>query len=90
MERSADFLVKVIKGFTSYSVSSSPREYQVVERPDEDLYDLNVILKACKNHLEGQVLDEDERSMVGVVLQAVEQMLAQEQPNAAKRVENSD
>lgn len=60
------------------------------ERPDEDLYDLNVMLKACKKHLEGRDLDEDERNMVGVVAQAIEQMLAtQPQPDASEHHTNT-
>jgi hypothetical protein len=80
MERSAEFLVKVAKGFVSFSVSSSQREYALSEKPDEDLCDLNVLLNACKNHLNGRVLDGDDRRMIEVVKRAVEQMLAEQQP----------
>jgi hypothetical protein len=79
MQRSAEFLVKVVKGFVSFSVSSSQREYALSEKPDEDLYDLNVLLNACKNHLNGRDLDGDDRRMIEVVARAVEQMLAQQQ-----------
>lgn len=76
MESSANFLVKALKGFVQYTVSSSPRDYSLSERPDEDLYDLNVMLKACKKHLEGQELDADGRNMVSAVTEALEQMLS--------------
>jgi hypothetical protein len=83
MECSAEFLVKVSMGFVRYSTSTTRRHYEMIERPDEDLYDLNVMFKACKNHLDGRDLDEDERNMVGVVAQAVEQMLAAQGRSAA-------
>ncbi len=90
MECSAEVLVKVTMGFVRYSTSTTRRYYELSERPDEDLYDLNVMLKACKTHLDGRGLDEDERNVVGVVAQAVEQMLAaQERSATSEHVTNT-
>ena len=75
MQRSAEFLVKVVKGFVSISVSSSQLEYALSEKPNEDLYDLNVLLDACKNHL---ILDVDDRRMIEAVKRAVEHILAEQ------------
>jgi hypothetical protein len=85
MERSAEFLVKVVKGFVSFSVSSSQREYAMSEKPDEDLYDLNVLLNACKKHLNGRDLHGDDRRMIEAVVPALEQMLGgSEKPDASQ------
>jgi KAP family P-loop domain len=76
MEGSAAFLAKVTLGFVMYSETSSGRSYSMEEQPDEDIYDLNVVLAACKKHLGGRELDEDQRKRVEAVAQAIKQMLA--------------
>jgi hypothetical protein len=76
MEGSAAFLAKVTLGFVMYSQTSSGRSYSMDIRPDEDLYDLNVMLAACKKHLGGRDLNEDQRMRVEVVTQAIGQILA--------------
>jgi len=76
MEGSAEFLAKVTMGMVSYSLSGSERTYSMSERPDEDLYDLSTLLAACKKHLAGPDLNQDQRNRVIAVERAVEQMLA--------------
>jgi hypothetical protein len=72
---SAGFLAKATSGLVGYSISTPRRIYSMRERPDGDLYDLPVLLKACEKHLDGQELNEDQRNRVAVVAQALERMI---------------
>jgi hypothetical protein len=75
MEQSAQFLAKVTKGMVSYSISSRERTYTMRERPDEALYDLNVVLTSCKKHLESADVSGDEKNRIRVVASGVERMV---------------
>jgi hypothetical protein len=75
MESSAEFLAKVTLGFVIYSEAPSGRSYSMEERPDEAIYDLNVVLAACKKHLGGRDLDEDQRRRVEAVAEAIRQII---------------
>jgi hypothetical protein len=72
---SAEFLAKVTMGLVRFSTSTPERVYQMNERPDEELYDLNALLAACKKHLAGNDLTQDQRNRVGAVARDVERML---------------
>ena len=78
MEGSAEFLAKVTLAFVMYSETPSGRSYSMEGRPDEAIYDLDVVLAACKKHLGGQDLDGDQRKRLEAVAQAIEQTLANE------------
>ncbi len=47
------------------------------ERPDENLYDLQELLTACRKHLSGTELNSDERNRIAVVASGIERMLEQ-------------
>jgi hypothetical protein len=76
MDASAEFLAKVTLGFVSYSISSRERSYSMRERPDPDLYDTDAVLAACRKHLAGNDLNQDQRNRIQVVAKAIEKMLA--------------
>jgi hypothetical protein len=45
MDATADFLSKMTMGLVAYSISTREREYQMLDLPDPDLYDLATLLK---------------------------------------------
>ena len=46
------------------------------ERPDEDLYDVKVLLAASHKHLLGQDLDQEERNIVSAMMHGLEEITA--------------
>jgi hypothetical protein len=76
MLKDAQFLAKAAWGLVSYSMMRRERTYHVRERPDDSLYDIQVLHDACKKHLAGTELNSDERNRVAAVLEAVDRILS--------------
>lgn len=75
MDTSAEFLATATKGLVGISYSGVGRAYSVHDRPDKEFYDLDKLLAACRKHLAGDKLDEDQRNRVNAISQAVEKIL---------------
>jgi hypothetical protein len=58
--------------------SDSGHAYTINEQPDEDLYDLKVLLAACRKHLSGTDLDEDEKNKVSAMRHGLEKIITDE------------
>lgn len=84
MNDSAQFLATATLGLVAYSLSRRERSYSVHNRPDETLFDLEVLRASCRKHLAGTELNADQRQRVGVVVDAVERLLADKQQAAEK------
>jgi hypothetical protein len=70
------FLAKIATGLVGESVSSdSGHSYTMNERPDEDLYDVKVLLGACHKHLSGQDFDQEERNIVSAMMHGLEEII---------------
>ena len=80
VQASAEFLARATLGLVAYTISTPEPIYSMTERPDADLYDLDVMLAACKKHLAGKDLNRDQRNRVEVVAQAIEQGFAGKPP----------
>ena len=84
---SAQFLATTTMGLVAYSLTNRERQYNVRSRPDEALYDLEVLQMACRKHLAGTELNADQRNRIGVVVDAVDEILAADKANAATKEE---
>src|SRR5262245_20049108 len=80
VHESPSFLAKVALGMVVYSVSTRGRVYQMGERPDEDLYDLDQLLAACRKHLAGEKFNSDESNRVRTIADGIECLLAERTP----------
>jgi hypothetical protein len=80
MNGSAEFLAKVALGFVRYTISSRERSYEMSREPDPDLYDFSALLAACRKHLAGTDLNQDQHDRIRVVAQAVDELLKAPSP----------
>jgi len=87
MDTSAEFLSKLTMGFVGYPLGTAERVYSMRERPDPDLYDLNLVLAASKKHLAGQQLSTDARSRIEAVAKGTEGYLKQDAEKRASGAE---
>jgi hypothetical protein len=85
MSDSADFIAGVTEGLVSYTIGTEPRRYRMTERPDPDLYDLQVIVDAANKHLKGSALTEDGRNRVRVVAEAAQRQLVIDRDEEARK-----
>lgn len=73
---SAEFMAAITEGFVSYSIGSKPRQYEMLELPDPELYDLHAILAGARKHLEAKELTEDARGRLNAVAKAIERHMS--------------
>jgi hypothetical protein len=62
MDASADFLSKLTDDLVAHSISTPEPEYQMLDLPDPELYDLDALLSASRKHLAGNELTRDART----------------------------
>jgi KAP family P-loop domain len=77
----AKFLAKTTMGLVSYSLGTGERSYTLRERPDETLYDLQILKEATDRHANSSELGNDERNRLRSVGEGVDRIL---QHDAAK------
>ena len=87
MRESAKFLAKAAMGLVSYSLGRGERSYTLRDRPDETLYDLQVLKDATLRHADSSELNHDERNRIRSVSKGVERIL---QDDAAKAEASND
>ena len=73
------FLAKLARGLLSYSISEDGRHYFMERRPDEEIYDLSILKRACDTHLltAAYAGSEDDRRRVLAVAKGAERFLTQ-------------
>ena len=81
---SADLMSRITEGFVSYSIGSEPRRYEMSERLDPDVYDLEAFLDAAVKHLNGNELSEDARNRIAVVAEGVGRQLEADREERAQ------
>lgn len=82
---SAKFLATATMALVAYSISSRERSYSVRSRPDETLFDLEVLYSSCQRHLAGTELNADQQKRVTVVQDAVARILAEHKNKRRRR-----
>lgn len=82
MQDSADFMVKVGQGLTAHTVGTPSRTYSMRNRPEAELFDLDVLIEAGKKHLNTGRLDGDQRRMLEAIVNGSQRILAGQAPDA--------
>lgn len=84
VDGSSGLLAKIATGLVGESMSSdSGHAYTMNERPDEDLYDVKVLLAACRKHLLGTDLDQEQRNIVSAMMHGLEKIITDETTGGA-------
>lgn len=73
---SPEFLAKVGRGLVSYTIGSKPRAYTMRDAPNEEFYDVTVILEAARKHLNDPQLSEDEANLFSELERGCAQLLS--------------
>ena len=80
---SAEFMSKVCIGLVAYTTSTKGRHYEMHQRPDSVLYDLDLLRLAGKQHLEGEQLTEDQIGLITAVVSGSDRFLKSMEPSDA-------
>lgn len=78
--RSEEFMVKACLSLVRYRSGTEGRHYEMAERPDSKVYDLEAFLAAGKEHLKSDSLTEDQRRLITAVVRGAETFLQQGSP----------
>ena len=76
---SAEFMAKVCIGLVAYSIGTDGRHYKMDERPDPELYQLDVLVNAGMKHCKEAKLTEDQRRRISAVVSGAETFLESEE-----------
>jgi hypothetical protein len=90
MMDSAQFLARATLGLVSHSLSTRERVYSLRERPDESLYDLQVLKDASQKHLASSELDTDQRNRITVVAEGIERIMESDAVKTSASLEKAD
>jgi hypothetical protein len=80
---SAQFLAKVTMPLVSYSISTRERVYTMDVRPEESLYDLQVLREACRKHLASSELNQDQHNRIRAVAMGIEKIIEMDAAKSA-------
>jgi hypothetical protein len=75
MMKSVGFMFKVGTGLVSYSLGTPERRYTMRDNPDPELYDVGVLVKAGKKHLQRTDLSKDQRNLISEIVRGSERLL---------------
>jgi energy-coupling factor transporter ATP-binding protein EcfA2 len=75
MMESAEFLFKAGRGLVSYSVGTTGRYYTMRDKPEPEIYDLQVLIDAGNKHLQQPNLTQDQRSLINEIVRGAGQLL---------------
>lgn len=76
MMGSAEFMAKTGQGLLTHSVGERTRTYQMREKPNTIIYDLDVIVAAGDKHLAGNELDDETRSVISEMTRGAKAIIA--------------
>jgi hypothetical protein len=68
MLQSGEFMAKAARGLVSYSLGTPVRRYTMRDKPDPDLFDLDILLEAGRKHLTGSGLNDDQRNIIAAIV----------------------
>ncbi|MFV3131414.1 KAP family P-loop NTPase fold protein [Niveispirillum sp. KHB5.9] len=74
MLSSGEFMAKVARGLVTYSIGTAVREYTMRNRPDADLFDLDILLQAGRKHLSSGDLTDDQYRILKAVVEGSENL----------------
>lgn len=74
MLESATFMAKAARGLVSYRLGTPIRHYTMRDNPDQDLFDLDVLLEAGRKHLASADLTDDQRDILTAIVRGAENL----------------
>jgi predicted KAP-like P-loop ATPase len=74
MLESAAFMAKAASGLVSYSLGTPVRRYTMRNNPDQDLFELEVLMEAGRKHLAKADLTDDQRNIITAVVRGTERL----------------
>ena len=72
---SGEFMAKVCIGLVAYSIGTDGRHYEMHDRPDPELYELDVLVDAGIKHCKEAELTEEQRHKISAVITGAKRFL---------------
>lgn len=76
MQANPQFLIKLGRGLVSHTIGERRRSYSMRERPNTEIYDLNLIRAAALEHIGQTALSDDDRALLTELATGAERFLA--------------
>jgi len=67
-------MAKATKRLVSYTLGTKARKYTMRDRPEPDLFDLDVLISSVKPHLSRTDLSEDQRNIIAEIVRGSEKL----------------
>ena len=77
IQEGPEFMSRAVRGLVSYTIGTAVRTYTMRGDPEEQLFDVAVLAFAGRKHLEGAVMNDDERRLLQAVVDRSERILAE-------------